>query len=129
MEELADRPAGFVPKDSVPFRKLLPLAEVIAAATGAGQPGSKKVWDIYLRLLKRLGSEFNVLMSAGRDAISAEAGEKIADLVISLREGRAEVEPGYDGVYGRLSVSEVPKSVEDNSQKRLDGFMSGKAPS
>ena len=106
----------------MPFRTLLPLADVITAATGAGQPGSRKVWGVYNGLIKRFGSEFDVLMSAGRQDIAKEAGEKVADAVLSIREGKAAVEPGYDGVYGRLSIGKGHVESVESQQKRLDGF-------
>jgi PHP family Zn ribbon phosphoesterase len=34
------------------------------------------------------------------------AGEAVADAIVRVREGRARVVPGYDGVYGKLVLSD-----------------------
>lgn len=37
VEELVDRPEGFVPKDAIPFKTLLPLYETISFSWGTGE--------------------------------------------------------------------------------------------
>ena len=98
--ELADRPVGYVPPGSVPFKRLLPLAELTAVAVGVGRPDAKRVLEVQDRLVAVLGDEFKVLLDAPREAIEPVAGAKVADAIIAAREGRIEVTPGYDGVYG-----------------------------
>lgn len=127
VEQLADRPEGYVPKGAIPFSTMLPLAEIIAAAKGLGNPNSRGVWEAYTALLKRFGSEFSVLMDAPPGGIAEASDAKIAGLVSLMREGKLSVEPGYDGVYGHLSVQEKaagrPKEPEEKGpQKRLTGF-------
>ena len=100
VEELADRPEGYVPPGSIPFKRLLPLAELIAVATGASHPGARKVQETQGRLVKAIGDEFQVLLDAPRGAVESVAGGRLADAVIAAREGAIEVTPGYDGVYG-----------------------------
>ena len=119
VEELADRPEGFNPKGAIGFMRLLPLSEIIATVLGLDSPSAQKVWSVYNSLVARFGNEYAVLMDAGRDQLSAIAGEEIADAVLKVRECRAKVIPGYDGVYGRLIFSEehserkmVPKRVQ-----------------
>ncbi|MCJ7816463.1 MAG: endonuclease Q family protein, partial [Candidatus Aenigmarchaeota archaeon] len=43
VEELADRPQGYVPKGAIPFKSLIPLTEIISAQMGIGQLYSKKI--------------------------------------------------------------------------------------
>ena len=100
VEELSDRPEGYYLHSAVPFKHLLPLAELISVATGAGRPSSKRVLEIQGRLLGAFENEFRVLLDAPRGAIEHVAGAKIADAVLAAREGTIEVTPGYDGVYG-----------------------------
>jgi len=104
VEELADRPEGYAPPGAVPFKHLLPLAELISAATGAGRPNTKRVLEMTRRLVEAFGNEFEVLLDAPRGEIERVAGAKAADAVISAREGTIEVTPGYDGVYGVLRL-------------------------
>jgi PHP family Zn ribbon phosphoesterase len=119
VEELADRPDGFRLKGAIGFMRLLPLSEIIATVLGLVSPSTQKVWSLYNSLVTRFGNEYAVLMDAGRDQLSAIAGEEIADAVLEVRECKAKVIPGYDGVYGRLIFSEerskrkmVPKRVQ-----------------
>ncbi len=60
MEQLADRPEGFVKPNGKAFESLVPLPEVIAAST-SHSPASVKVLAQYEAMLKRLGSEFFIL--------------------------------------------------------------------
>jgi len=100
VEELADRPEGYVPDGSVPYKRLLPLAELVSVATGTRSLDTKRVRETHSRLVEAFGDEFKVLLDAPREAIGQIAGSKTADAVIAAREGTIEVTPGYDGVYG-----------------------------
>jgi uncharacterized protein (TIGR00375 family) len=118
VEELADRPEGFVPKNAVPFKKLLPLSELIAYVYNT-QAFSKKVWEESMKLTKEFGSELNVLLNASEEKLKLLAGEKISKVIMDNREGRLKVQPGYDGVYGKLVLNEV--SIKQ-PQKRIDSY-------
>jgi len=117
VEELADRAEGFVPEGAVPFRRILPLSEVIAAATGSSV-ASKATFREYYGLVGRFGSEMNVLLSADEKELVNECGEKIAGLIIQNRKGALEVTPGYDGEYGVLKVGR-PEFRADDDEKKL----------
>ncbi len=126
VEELADRPAGFALENAVGFMRLLPLSEIIATVLGVDSPSIQKVWNVYNALVERFGSEYAVLIDASKDALSAVGGENVADAVVRVRDGRAKVVPGYDGVYGRMVFSEadadrvsVPRRVQ---QRNLSDF-------
>ena len=86
-----------------PFIRLLPLVEIIAQILGQG-PSTKKVEAAYRRLTGELGSELQVLMDASLDELKLVAGEKLARAVLAARVGDVHVEPGYDGVYGRIHL-------------------------
>lgn len=126
VEELADRPEGFVPKDAIPFKKMIPLADVIAGVYGT-QTFSKKVMEECFRLIKRFDSELNVLIEAPEEQLKEITHEKIAAAIIKNRNGEIKVIPGYDGVYGR-PVFEGTITINNSgvsrfpSQKSLDMF-------
>jgi len=105
VEELADRPGGFRPDDAIGFIRLLPLSEIIAAVFACDSPSTSKVWTIYNALIEKFGDEYAVLINAPRKELSATVSDEIAEMIIKVREGKAEVVPGYDGVYGQLVVS------------------------
>ncbi len=115
VEELADRPEGFVPDNVIPFRSFVPLSELIAAAAGS-DVYSKKMWGIYSPLIEKFGNELNVLLNADENDLKKITDEKIADIIIKNREGKLKIKPGYDGVYGELLIS--GKETEDKSINR-----------
>jgi len=122
IEELADRPFGFKPKDAIGFIRLLPLSEIIKVVLGASSPYTKTVWDVYNQLVRRFGNEYAVLMDASKEVLSTVVDEKIAEAIVRVRNGQAKVLPGYDGVYGKLMISgensteeEIPKTVQQLS--------------
>ena len=123
VEELADRPEGFIPKNAIPFKSLLPLSELIAAVYNT-QPFSKKVWEESTKLTKEFGSELNVLLEASEDKLRLLAHEKIVEIILKNRKGELTVQPGYDGVYGKLLLNESA-SIK-LPQKRLDSFTNNK---
>jgi len=122
IEELADRPEGSIPENAIPFKSLIPLSEIISNVMGVNQPFSRKVWAEHTKLMKALGSEFNVLLDASRDGLSEIVGGKLADAIIGVRDGSVRISPGYDGVYGYPVFSEADKKPTEPSilEKSLD---------
>lgn len=105
-DEAKDDADGFVRSDQgrPPFIRLVPLLELIADALGRG-PATKVVVTEYNRLTQELGSETAILISAGLDTLEKVAGEKLAQAILNARAGDVEVEPGFDGVYGKIHVN------------------------
>ncbi len=114
VEELADRPDGYKPKDAPDFKSLLPTMELIALQCGQGL-FSKKVLGIYNAFVKEFGNDFNILLNAERKDLE-KIDKEIAELIMKNREGKIEVIPGYDGVYG------IPKLAAAKKQKSMTDF-------
>jgi uncharacterized protein (TIGR00375 family) len=123
VEELADRPEGFIPKGAIPFKRLLPLTEIISTALGIEQLYSKKIWEIYDKLVGAFGSEFDVLLSADNVAMEKVTSPQIAELILSVREGKIQISPGYDGVYGKLLLKGKAAAESTNPQSSLMSFI------
>ena len=100
VEELADREEGFKPGGAKPFRSLIPLSEIISSLLGINQLYSKKVWEMYNRLIKVFGSEFSVLLDAPGIELSRVAEDKVMNAVLKVRSGKVQINPGFDGEYG-----------------------------
>jgi len=103
VEQLADRPEGFVPENAIPFKSLIPLEEIIADALGQGV-GTVEVEKEYKNLIEKFENEFNVLMNVPRLDLEAITLPEIAEGIIRAREGKVFIQPGYDGVYGKIRI-------------------------
>ncbi len=97
IEELADRPEGFVPKNSVPFVHCVPLIEVLAYVTKKGAY-TKTVQDLYNKLLKSFGTEFNVTIKSDIESIRA-VDKELASAILNIREEKVNIIPGYDRCF------------------------------
>ena len=115
VEDLADRPYGMRPSNAVGFMHLLPLSEIIAAALNASSPSLENVWQIYNTLVAKFGNEYNVLIEATLENMGQVVDPRIAEAVVRVREGRARVTPGYDGVYGKLVLFSDAEPEENNT--------------
>ena len=100
---LSDRKDGFIPDNAIPFRNLVPLEEVIAEALDMGRE-SQTVKNQYLKLVKSLNGEFNILRNAPISEIAIQSDERIAFAVEQVRKGNLHITPGYDGVFGKVSI-------------------------
>jgi uncharacterized protein (TIGR00375 family) len=122
VEELADRPEGYVPKNAIAYRHLLPLSEIIALVIGDVNPGSTKVWDKYNMLVGKFGSEYSVMLYAPEDQLLATAGPEISSAILRVRNDDVFVEPGYDGVYGKLDLN-TPPPIKKSISLGLEQFV------
>jgi uncharacterized protein (TIGR00375 family) len=111
--ELADRTYGSIPPGKVPFKKLVPLLEILAVAMNRGK-GTRTVETKYRDLVTRLGTEFEILLDIPYEEIKQVTDGCIADYIVKVRNGEVDVKPGYDGVYGDVSIS---GAVEEEEQQ------------
>ena len=86
-----------------PFVMLVPLQEIIAEAIGSPVT-SVKVQPVYERLVSEFDSEFSVLLQTSIANIARIAGERVAQGIDKVRRGDIVIEPGYDGVFGKVKI-------------------------
>ena len=101
VEDLADRTEPDL--GDVPFRSLIPLAEIISQAIGVGV-GSKAVSKIYEAMLDRHGTELDILLERSLDDLVVGTPERVLEGIDKMRKGDIVIEPGYDGVYGKIEI-------------------------
>jgi PHP family Zn ribbon phosphoesterase len=116
VEELADRPEGFVPKNAIPSIHLIPLEEVIAEALGY-RIGTKAVEAEYERLVERGGSEFHILLEATLDELATYVPERTLEGIVRMRQGKVSIIPGHDGVYGKITLFPEKKEGEESKEQ------------
>jgi uncharacterized protein (TIGR00375 family) len=103
VEQLADRKPEEVPTDTIPFRHLVPLEEVIGEALGVGRD-TAQVHKMYEVLVKALGSEFEVLLNSPIPDVARNSNERVGLGIERMRRGEVQATAGYDGVFGVIHV-------------------------
>lgn len=104
VDALADRESGFRPPRAVPFRSIIPLAELVVHALGVG-PSSRIFRKEMDRLLENGRTEFGILLDFSPEDLASVTQPEIAEAVRQMREGRVQIRPGYDGEYGVVKVA------------------------
>jgi len=120
VEQLADRPQGYVPTNAIPFKNLIPLDEIIADAKGVGK-ASMAVEKDYRAALAKFGTEFEILLKASKEDLIKGLPPRIAEGVLRVREGKVTIKPGFDGEYGIISVFNE-EDKQDSGEKQLSLF-------
>jgi uncharacterized protein (TIGR00375 family) len=124
VEQLADRPIGFKPKGKPNYFTLLPLAELIAGSLKVPSVTARQVLNVYHELLAKFPSEFHILLEAPPEKLYEAIKPKLAELILLNRAAKLRVQPGYDGVYGKLLLDEEkveqPRFVSQKSLVEFD---------
>ncbi|MDD5071941.1 MAG: endonuclease Q family protein [Patescibacteria group bacterium] len=116
VEELADRPEGFKPEKAAGFKKLVELDKIIAEALDIKSRQSQKVQAEYNSLIKKGGTEMNILLNEPLENLASMTLPIIVKGIKRVREGKLIVEPGFDGQYGVVKIF-TAKEKEDKQPK------------
>jgi len=92
---------------------MVPLLEIISESLGLGV-NSQKVENTYELLINQLGSEFRVLLKTPIEDIRKVAGEKIGEAIGKVRIGDIHIEPGYDGIFGKVTIWRQEEKITNN---------------
>lgn len=121
VESLADQESS--PDGRVPFKNLIPLEEIMADVWGVGAK-SKKVEEEYMRLTD-IHPEFEILLNTSERELTGITTQEIAKGIILAREGRVTRIPGYDGIFGIISVTgrtERREKIKTETEKQMGLF-------
>ena len=116
VDELADRVEGFRPSRKIPFKSVIPLDEIIADALGKGVT-TKTVRTEYEKMIQDLGPELGILLERTEEEMKGHVLPSVMEGILNVRKGQVHIEPGYDGVYGKIEVfrekgKKPPETVE-----------------
>ena len=117
VEELADRPEGYIPENNIGYKSMVSLDEIIADVKGVDKK-SKAVAREYQEIVPAFGSEFDILVNRTEKELFSRLPEKIAEGIKRVREGRLKIEPGYDGEYGIIKIF----GADDKKNEQLTLF-------
>ena len=100
IDQLADRPEGFIPEGRKTFESLVPpfgghccvYRTVCSVKEGSGR--------ILLKWWMSWERKFDILRTIPIEEIRSHSGHLISEGIRRLREGRVKRLPGFDGEYG-----------------------------
>lgn len=132
VEELADRTSeeckvksveGVYKSEAFPerpgFRMLVQLEEILAEALGVAVK-TQKVQSKYEEMVANIDTELKILTKVPIPMIEMAAGEKVAEGIKRVREGKLKIEPGYDNTYGKVQIwDEEEKKGKEKPQTSL----------
>ncbi|MCM8803874.1 MAG: endonuclease Q family protein [Candidatus Omnitrophica bacterium] len=103
IEKLADRNMGEKPEKYIPFKKLVPLDQIIGSVINK-EVSSQLVQKIYFELINKIGPEFYILLYATEEEIEDKIDKKIFEGIKNVRKGKVNIKPGYDGEFGKVEI-------------------------
>ncbi len=100
---------------------MVPLLEIISESLESGV-ASQKVTNNYELLINNFGTEFKILLGTDVSEIAKIAGERVAEGIAKVRNGDIVIEPGYDGVFGKVKIWSSEAKTEEE-EKGIDQGM------
>jgi len=101
--ELSDRKYGEKPAKFIPFKKMVPLDQIIGGVFGKS-PDSVFVRDKYMEVIKRIGTELSVLLEVAEKDMEGRIDRRIIEGIRTVREGGVKIVPGYDREFGKVEI-------------------------
>jgi uncharacterized protein (TIGR00375 family) len=120
VEQLADRPQGYIPSSAIPYKNLIPFVEIIAEAKGVSK-GSVAVERDYRSYIARFGTEFNILLRLSKEELLKGLPPRLAEGVLRVRQSQVNIKAGFDGEYGIISIFDA-EDKSSGSEKQLSLF-------
>lgn len=103
----------------VPFVSLVPLLEILLELSGS----PTKALANYESLVSSLGTEFDILLKKSYEEIGSNAGKELMQAIQIVRERKVFVDPGYDGVFGKVKIfQDNEKNQTEEKENQLGLF-------
>jgi len=100
-----------------PFVSMVSLMEILLEINN-GSP--TKAQNDYENLTSNWATEFDILLKKPYEEIEKQGGEKLMTAIKTVRERKVFVDPGYDGVFGKVKIfNEKTKLEVPASQQSL----------
>jgi uncharacterized protein (TIGR00375 family) len=90
-------------QNRLPFHSIIPLKEMLSEIEGVGEK-SKTTARHYDQLIRKSGSEFNLLHYLPLEEVESVGGEVLAEAVRRMRNHEVIIQEGFDGKYGQVKV-------------------------
>lgn len=116
VEKLADRQKVINSSNKIPFKSLVPLAEIIAEYFQQNK-NTKKVQTSYFEFIEKGTNELNILLNLSEGELQQFVPELLVKGIIRVRDGKVQRFPGYDGEFGSIKV--FTKKELESPQKVL----------
>ena len=93
IEIIKDKETSISPKNRPEYIYQIPLSFI----PGVGKKSLEKLLDTF-------NTEMNIIHNLSKDDIEAVVGEKVANNIISARDGKIKIQAGGGGVYGQVRI-------------------------
>mgnify|MGYP006284903679 CR=1 FL=1 len=116
--KLSDREDILQRKNRLPYYSIIPLKEILSEIEGVGE-NSKKISRKYEQLIRKAGTEFNILQYLPVEEIKALGGEVLAEGIRRMRNNEVIIKEGFDGEYGQIKVFQPDEIKYLSTQESL----------
>ncbi|MGM0531436.1 MAG: UvrD-helicase domain-containing protein [Bacteroidota bacterium] len=116
--KLSDREDILQRKNRLPYYSIIPLKEMLSEIEGVGE-NSKRINKKYEQLIRKAGTEFNILQYLPVEEIKAIGGEVLAEAIRRMRNNEVIIKEGFDGEYGQIKVFQPDEIKYIGTQESL----------
>jgi uncharacterized protein (TIGR00375 family) len=118
VQVLADRTPEAIPSGQPAFENLIPLPEILSEVLQVGV-NTRAVARAYAWALESLGNELLILRESPPEQIDVIGIPLLGEAIRRMRDGKLDIQAGYDGEFGRIRIFSDAEKRELLGQRRL----------
>jgi uncharacterized protein (TIGR00375 family) len=103
VETLSDRKNNEKPQKYVPFKKIVPLDQIIASIMNK-ELTSQIVQKTYFEIINKIGPEFDIFLKIDENELEDKIDKKVFEGIKNVKKGNVIIKPGYDGEFGKVEI-------------------------